>query len=299
LIASDSFSEIVSWVDEHLGTLLLAGLLAMEAIHFRLSYWEKKEREEEKEERERERGEREEEREEREKEREERHDHVKAIDENIKEIKDSTEQLTREEYELLILRGILTAEKRIYCYWHSLHPVAGSENYKKINTGLMQKTKEPGVTVQVVVASDPSRIAPAYELVKEDVDVRFKNSLTVSDLRFSLFDEQMCVIGVPETSIPDGKPSKHGVDTLSRKMNALLAEHFEQETSKDTYDFYEFVALQCCKVLKEPTNSVEMVAEQLRVDKEVIERACQTHCNEVLEEQGKEEEVEEAEEDGE
>jgi hypothetical protein len=254
---------VFDWVEHYLIPIILPLLLIMETIILLSSQREARERKE----------------------------HIKAIDTNLEAIKDttkevkhsteeikhSTDQLTRHDYELAILRGTQTAKKRILCYWHSLHPVEKSENYKKINEALIAKM-EAGVDVRVVVAGDPSRIAPAYELVREGVDVHFKESLTVSDLRFSIFDDVMSVFGVPETAIKDGKPSRRGADISSRKLNALLAAHFEAHfdgaVSKDTFDFKGFVALHCCEVLKDPTNSIEMLAEQLRVDECVIEEAC-------------------------
>lgn len=218
-----------------------------------------------------------------------RRTHIRVIGENVELIKASTELLDRRSYEVAILQGVKTSEKRVFCYWHSLHPVVQSNNYKEINQGLIAKTKGGRVTVKVVIASDPSRIAPAYELVKEGVTVSFKNSLTVSDLRFSLFDDQVCVFGVPETSVPDGKPSRYGFDISSRKLNALLAEHFDAETKNDIYDFYDFVASHCKEALEEPTNSIAMVAEQLRVDECVIEKACPELCKTKREQEAKEE----------
>jgi len=218
-----------------------------------------------------------------------RRTHIRVIGENVELIKASTELLDRRSYELAILQGVKTSEKRVFCYWHSLHPVVQSDNYKEINKSLIAKTKGGRVTVKVVIASDPSRIAPAYELVKEGVDVSFKNSLTVSDLRFSLFDDQICVFGVPESSVPDGKPSRFGFDISSRKLNALLAEHFDAEINDDIYGFFDFVALHCEEALNEPTNTIAMVTEQLRVDDWVIEKACPDQFKKKREEEKKEE----------
>jgi hypothetical protein len=195
--------------------------------------------------------------------------------EHIEEIRANTEQITRRDYELVILRGVQTATERIYCYWHSLHPVEQSETYKEINQGLIEKKKD-GVDVRMVVAADPSRIAAAYELVEEGVEVEFKESLIVSDLRFSIFDRQTTVFGVPESAIKDGKPSRHGVDVSSRKLNALLSKYFLEEILEPApaVSFDHFVASHCCEVLEDETSSVKMVAEQLRVPESVIEEAC-------------------------
>lgn len=195
--------------------------------------------------------------------------------EHIKEIRANTEQITRRDYELVILHGIQTAEERIYCYWHSLHPVGQSETYKKINEELIAKKGED-VDVRIVIAADPSRIAAAYELVGKGVDVEFKESLNVSDLRFSIFDRQTTVFGVPESQINDNKPSRFGVDVSSRKLNALHAKYFNEEVAEPepAVCFNEFVASHCGKVLKDGTSSVEMIAEQLGIPEEVIEEAC-------------------------
>jgi len=245
MTAAIDVKAIFDWVEQYLVPFLLLALLAMDFINLRFARKEARERRK----------------------------HGEAIAKNVEVIKESTEQLTRRDYELTILRGVETAQHRIYCYWHSLHPVAESENYEEINRVLIEKKKD-GKDVQLVLASDTKRIAAAYELVEKGVEVHFKESLNVSDLRFSIFDDKTAVFGVPETSIPDGKPSRHGVDLSSRKLNALLAEHFEAEMRDETKSFYEFVASHCREVLKDPTNSIAMVAEQLDVDPCVIEKAC-------------------------
>jgi hypothetical protein len=234
------------WLDHHMVPVILPVLLVMDLVMLRFARRERQERKE----------------------------HISALDANINEIKGSTETLTRRDYEQEIIRGLRGAEKRIYCYWHSLHPVGESEAYKEINEQLIEKHKE-GVDVRLVVAGEPSRIAPAFELVKGDVPVLFKNSLVVSDLRFSIFDDKLTVLGVPESAVKDGKPSRHGVDISSRKLNALLAQHFEAELSKKTEGFFDFVAYQCRDVLAEdPTNTVPMIADQLGIPKCVVTYAC-------------------------
>ncbi len=193
---------------------------------------------------------------------------------HIKEVKANTEQITRRDYELVILHGIQTAEERVYCYWHSLNPVEKSDTYKEINEKLVAK-KKAGLEVLVVVAADPSRIGAAYELVKEGVKVEFKESLVVSDLRFSVFDRQTTVFGVPESAIKDGKPSRHGLEVSSRKLNALFAEYFLKEVSVPAppMSFEDFVK-SWCKDPETKTDSLEMVAEQLQIPESVVEKVC-------------------------
>jgi hypothetical protein len=193
---------------------------------------------------------------------------------HIKEVKANTEQITRRDYELVILHGIQTAEERVYCYWHSLNPVEKSDTYKEINKELIKKN-EVGLDVHIVVAADPSRIGAAYELFKEGVKVEFKESLVVSDLRFSVFDRQTTVFGVPESAIEDGKPSRHGLEVSSRKLNALFAEYFLKEVSAPApaVSFKDFVKSWCTEP-ETKTDSVEMVAEQLQISESLVEEVC-------------------------
>ncbi len=194
----------------------------------------------------------------------------RARREHIKAVKDHTRALSRQVYESLIEDGVRNAKKRIYCYWHSLHAEETSQRYAMINELLVEK-RSKGLDVTLIVAKDPSRIAAAYELIQEEVPVLFQESLLISDLRFSLFDEKMTVVGLAEAEIDSDKPSRHGVDISNHKLNAMLAQHFEAELATAS-SLEEFVAsLVPTDVLEDPTNRTEMVAAQLGVDPEIVE----------------------------
>ena len=199
-----------------------------------------------------------------------------AREKHIAAMREYTDILSRHDYEQTIARGVSTATKRIYLYWHSLHEVDASRTYKAINQGLIKANRKSSIEVKLIVAGEANRVGAAYELKKKDVEVHFRNSLTISDLRFSLFDDEMTVFGMPEAEVKDGKPSRHGVDINSRKLNALFTKYFdEQFANEQTITFNKFVASLCREPMEEDsTNTVEMVAKQLRVNRKVIEEAC-------------------------
>lgn len=242
-------SEIFKWAEHYMIPVILPVLLVMDLLMLRFAKREQRERKK----------------------------HISALEKHIIEVRENTELLSRRDYEQTILREIQTADDRIYLYWHSLHRGDTSDTYQKINQELIN-AKNRGVKVTLMVAAETSRIEPAYELVQGDVRVLFKESLRVSDLRFSLFDEKMTVFGMPEPAVRDGKkPSRHGIDIDSYKVNALLADYFQTELADTTSDFYDFVASSCCEVLKDPKNPLAMVQEQLGISDGTIKRACPDH----------------------
>ncbi len=198
-------------------------------------------------------------------ERREREIHIRAVH-------DHTNVLSRKVYESTIEDEVRKAERRIYCYWHSLHAEEASERYRSINKQLIDAHKK-NLDVKLTIAKDPSRIAAAYELIQAGVTVVFQKALLVSDLRFSLFDEKMTVVGMSESELNSDKPSRHGVGISNHKLNAMLLQYFHAEfaSASSFSDFLKSVVT--VRVLEDPTNTHEMIAEQLGVPVTEIE-AC-------------------------
>ncbi len=198
-------------------------------------------------------------------ERRERKDHIRSIH-------DHTKVLSRKVYESVIDDEVRRAKRLIYCYWHSLHAEEDSKRYRSINQQLIEAHKN--MDVKLMIARDPSRIAAAYELAQAGVTVVFQKALLISDLRFSLFDEKLSVVGMSESEINSDKPSRHGVGITNRKLNAMLLQYFNAELESAS-TFKEFLgSVVTTKVLEDPTNTHEMIAEQLGVPVPEIEACC-------------------------
>jgi hypothetical protein len=196
---------------------------------------------------------------------------------HIRAVHDHTTVLSRILYEVVIEEEMKHAKDRIYCYWHSLHAVhpgppddGSADRYRKINKELIAAHKK--MDVKLIVARDPDRIPGAYQLIKAGVPVKFQKTLSFSDLRFSLFDDTKTVIGMAESQINSDKPSRHGVAVANHKLHAMLLRYFdgEWETASELDDYLCSIVTE--EDLKDPTNPDEMIAEQLGVQIEDVER---------------------------
>jgi hypothetical protein len=233
----------IGWVEHYLSPILIILLLAVELYAVRLIRREGRERK----------------------------SHIRAVH-------DHTTVLSRILYEVVIEEEVKEAEERIYCYWHSLHKVqpgapddGPADRYRKINEELIA-AHEDNLDVRLIVARDPDRIVAAYDLFAAGIPVKFQKILSISDLRFSLFDETRIVIGMAESQKNSDKPSRHGVGVANYKLHAMLLEYFKAEWDSAT-EFDEYLrGIVTPAVLEDPTNPLAMIAEQLGVKISDIER---------------------------
>jgi hypothetical protein len=199
-------------------------------------------------------------------ERKQRLDHMARVE-------DAARVYSREAYEFLILRSTQGARDRILCYWHSLHATDLKPRYRSFNEQFVEARKRER-DVRIITAKDTGRLPAALELIKGGVDVRFQETLLVSDLRFSLFDDVLTVFGLPESLQEMDTPSREGIDVTNRKLVGLLNAHFTEQWEKATsYDEYlESVVREV--IADDSTNTVDMVAQQLRLPREEVQRHC-------------------------
>lgn len=221
------------------------------------------------------------------KEREERRQYIAATNRIIKEVRaeetaraahlasmETVAKLyTRAEYESLIRQRIDSAQKALLCYWYSLHQESAGESYARINQSLHEAIQKRTVTVKVITAQEKDRIAPAFELGKLGVEVRFYRALPASDLRFMLADETWVILGVPGTpgmGLARALPSHEGVEFIGAKLRSILADYFDRQWSvAERYD--EFAGSRVKEFL-EDKNPMELVCMELGLPLEEVTR---------------------------
>jgi hypothetical protein len=182
---------------------------------------------------------------------------------HLSRVEDAARVYSRENYELLLMRNTRNAEKSIYCYWFSLHPSRAAAAYADFNHELIA-AKNRKVNIQIVTARDPSRLAAASELNNKGIEIRFHDSLLVSDLRFTLIDKCTLIFGLSDGA-PEA-PSREGVDMVNqRKLSLLVWRHFmEQWDRAITFEDY-LTELIRSSLNDDPGNTPEMIAQQLKM----------------------------------
>lgn len=195
-------------------------------------------------------------------ERRERLDHMARVEE-------AARVYSREAYEFLIMRCTQAAKYKIYCYWHSLHIGKFMPRYEAFNNQMIAAHTRD-VDVKVITAKDTQRLAAAYELRTGGIEVRFQETLLVSDLRFTLIDDCTLVFGLAESD--SKKPSREGVDLTNHKLCALVLRHFHEQWEKAvTYEEYLGAVVTQIRA-DDSTNTIEMIAQQLGLPAAEISR---------------------------
>jgi hypothetical protein len=126
-----------------------------------------------------------------------------------------------------------------------------------------------GRDVRLITAKETARLAAARELIQRRVEVRFQQALVLSDLRFTLIDDGLIIVGLVPDSSSLEQPSLEGIDVRSRRLVSILSQDYLQQwDSAATYDTYlqEVVA----NAREDPQCSAAMVAEQLGLPSEEI-----------------------------
>lgn len=179
---------------------------------------------------------------------------------------------SREAYEFMILRLIQRSRQRVYCCWHSLHLKGKSSRYVTINDEFINARRHPrDVDVRIMTVRDPSRLAPAFELVKEGIEVRFNDSLQGIDLRFTLVDDTWLAFGIPEAIGETTTPSREGIDISGRKLAAILKTFFLAEWA-NAVDYDSYGSSLVTNLLTDGTNSMEMIADQFDLPFDEVKR---------------------------
>jgi hypothetical protein len=199
---------------------------------------------------------------------------------HIRAVKRQTNILGREAYVSTIEREVRTAKKQIHLYWYSLHDPETSEgagiskDYELINKHLLKAHKKKR-DVTLIVAKETSRIAGAYKLRKKGkgVQIYFQEMLHFTDLRFSLFDEQVTVFGTPGPVTDSDTPSHYGVDIRSHMLAVLMEQHFKQEQGTGAC-YEEYVAAETYNALHKGKDGKTMISKRLGIPPKEIDR-CQ------------------------
>jgi hypothetical protein len=155
----------------------------------------------------------------------------------IKEVGRAARVLSRQEYFLTLMDSMLAAEKEIVgCITGS--PPSGDDAKMTGNiVDAIEKMTKRGVRIKYLLPKFPDRLQIGVQYTKAGAEVLFSNCLMVHNIRYSVVDERMVVLGIPE-SAGEKEATKKGYRIPSEGLAIILKDSFnscEKQTGMKEY----------------------------------------------------------------
>jgi hypothetical protein len=159
-------------------------------------------------------------------------------DKLIIEVGRATKMLSRHEYFITLTDYMLDSEKEIVGFITGRFPTG--EDTKRTGAIIqnIKKMVKRGVKVKYILPKLDDRRYLGWLYDRAGAEIRYGGFPTVEDLRYTVIDGRVTIIGVPE-SIGEKQATKKGYFIPSEGLSSLLAEHFERCWEKGTsYEEY-------------------------------------------------------------
>jgi hypothetical protein len=161
----------------------------------------------------------------------------KRRDHLLKEVARFTRILTRQEYFFSLMDTMLTAKQEIIGCITGTPPSGDDIKMTRNIIGTIEAMSQKGVAIKYLLPKFPDRLQIGVRYTQAGAEVRFSSCLMVHNIRFSVVDERIVVLGIPE-SIGDREATKKGFTIPSEGLALLLKSYFftcEQQISLKEY----------------------------------------------------------------
>jgi len=192
----------------------------------------------------------------------------KHRDKLLKEVGRATKVLTRQEYFFSVIESMLDAKQEIIGCITGRAP-SGDDIKMTLNIvrAIEQMTKR-GVRVKYLLPKFPDRLQIGVQYTKAGAEVLFSSCVMVHNLRYSIVDERIVVIGIPE-STGEMEETKKGYKIPSTELAIILKDYFntcEKQSSMKEY-------LQ--EIIEQTGANTEHLAREFHVDEKELKKLVQ------------------------
>ena len=161
----------------------------------------------------------------------------KQRDRLLREVGRATKILTRQEYFFTLMDAMLDAKQEIIgCITGT--PTSGDDLKMTRNIeAAIERMSAKGVRIKYLLPKFPDRLQVGVQYTKAGAEVRFSSCLMVHTIRFSIIDEKMVVLGIPE-STGEKEETKKGYKIPSEELAMILKNYYnscEKQTSLQEY----------------------------------------------------------------
>ena len=192
----------------------------------------------------------------------------KRRDELLKEVGRATKVLTRQEYFFSIMNAMLDAKQEIIGCITGTPPSADDMQMTRHIADAIENMTRKGVTVKYLLPKFPDRLQIGVQYTKAGAEIRFSSCLMVHSIRYSVVDERIVVIGIPE-SIGEREATKKGYTIPSEGLAVVLKNYFNDCERQTTLKEY------ILEVIEQTGATVEHLAREFRLDEKELRKLVQ------------------------
>jgi hypothetical protein len=192
----------------------------------------------------------------------------KRRDDLLREVGRATRVLTRQEYFFSIMNAMLDAKQEIIGCITGTPPSGDDMQMTRHIADAIENMTRKGVTIKYLLPKFPDRLQIGVQYTKAGAEIRFSSCLMVHSIRYSVVDERIVVIGIPE-SIGEREATKKGYTIPSEGLAVVLKDYFndcDKQTSLKEY---------ILEVLEQTGATVEHLAREFRLDEKELRKLVQ------------------------
>ena len=192
----------------------------------------------------------------------------KKRDDLLKEVGRATKVLTRQEYFFSIMNAMLDAKQEIIGCITGTPPSGDDMQMTRHSADAIENMTRKGVTVKYLLPKFPDRLQIGIQYTKAGAEIRFSSCLMVHSIRYSVVDERIVVIGIPE-SIGEREATKKGYTIPSEGLAIVLKNYFNDCEKQTTLKEY------ILEVIEQTGATVEHLAREFRLDEKELKKLVQ------------------------
>jgi hypothetical protein len=155
----------------------------------------------------------------------------------LREVGRATRVLSRQEYFLSLMDSMLDAQKEIIGCITGRSPSGDDIKMTRQVADAIEKMTQKGVHIKYLLPKFPDRLQIGVQYTKAGAEVLFSSCLMVHNIRYSIVDERIVVLGIPE-SAGEKEATKKGYKIPSEGLAMILKDSFnscEKQTSLKEY----------------------------------------------------------------
>ena len=186
----------------------------------------------------------------------------------LREVGRATRVLSRQEYFFTLMDTMLDAEREIIGCITGSSPSGDDIKMTRNIVAAIEKMTGKGVRIKYLLPKFPDRLKVGVQYTKAGAEVLFSSCLMVHNMRYSIVDERIVVLGIPE-STGEREATKKGYKIPSEGLAMILKDHFnvcERQTSLKEY-------LQ--EVIEQTGATPEHLAREFHLDEKDLKQLAQ------------------------
>jgi hypothetical protein len=151
----------------------------------------------------------------------------RARDKLISEVGRATKMLSRQEYFVTLTDYMLDSEKEIVGFITGRLPIGEDTKRTGAIINNIKKMVKAGVKVRYILPQFHDRRYLGWLYTQAGAEIRYGGSPLVNDLRYTVVDGKVSIIGIPE-SIGRKQATKKGYFVPSEGLSTILLDHFNR-----------------------------------------------------------------------